>query len=291
MAEKLLTLIQDTTGDEIYPNVKEDNLPPSVRDLFQEVDYKQDKLTGIQMHAVNSGITQYKVSTYDGYADEIAKKQNKITASTISPFSITEDNTGIDLHKITLNANGQLEVGEPVTQIPSSSWIEGELDNKQDTLVSGVNIKTINGQSILGSGDLPVSGGGGQEQKKYRHIVSCNYILSGTSYATFQSIRMIIENNSPVQFDIQSLKDFFNKNYFYPAYGTGVIRADISNKNTILYAVGTASDTQYDCTLYVYSFPIKTETGTEGTTTYVYPVKNTVKAKIEKLNNDTVVEL
>jgi len=32
---------------------------------------------------------------------------------------------------------------------------------KQDTLVSATNIKTINGATILGSGDLVVSGGGG----------------------------------------------------------------------------------------------------------------------------------
>ena len=160
MAEKLLTLIQDTTGDEIYPNVKEDNLPPSVRDLFQEVDSKQDKLTDTQMYAVNSGITQYKVSTYDGYANEIAKKQNKITASTVNPFVFTEDGTGIDLYETRLESDGQLTRGSVVDQIPTSSWIEGELDNKQDTLVSGVNIKTINGQNILGSGDLPISGGG-----------------------------------------------------------------------------------------------------------------------------------
>lgn len=125
MAEKLLTLIQDTTGDEIYPNIKEDNIPPSVRDKLQEID----------------------------------GKQNQIIASTINPFSITVDNTGIDLHKITLNASGQLEVGEPVTQIPSDTYIQGELDNKQDTLVSGTNIKTLNGQSILGSGDLAIGGG------------------------------------------------------------------------------------------------------------------------------------
>lgn len=32
--------------------------------------------------------------------------------------------------------------------------------SKQDTLVSGTNIKTINGQSILGAGDITISGGG-----------------------------------------------------------------------------------------------------------------------------------
>lgn len=34
-------------------------------------------------------------------------------------------------------------------------------ETKQDTLVSGTNIKTINGTSLLGSGDITVSGGGG----------------------------------------------------------------------------------------------------------------------------------
>ncbi len=35
------------------------------------------------------------------------------------------------------------------------------LDAKQDTLVSGTNIKTVNSQSLLGSGDITISGGGG----------------------------------------------------------------------------------------------------------------------------------
>jgi hypothetical protein len=39
--------------------------------------------------------------------------------------------------------------------------LQSELDDKQDTLVSATNIKTINGNSVLGSGDLAISGGGG----------------------------------------------------------------------------------------------------------------------------------
>ena len=35
-----------------------------------------------------------------------------------------------------------------------------ELGNKQDNLVSGTNIKTVNGQSILGAGNIEISGGG-----------------------------------------------------------------------------------------------------------------------------------
>jgi len=61
--------------------------------------------------------------------------------------------------------------GADVTGIGSSSW-DGIKDkpasfppsshthpDKQDTLVSGVNIKTINTQSLLGGGDITISGG------------------------------------------------------------------------------------------------------------------------------------
>ena len=34
------------------------------------------------------------------------------------------------------------------------------LNNKQDKHISGTNIKTVNGTSILGSGDIEISGGG-----------------------------------------------------------------------------------------------------------------------------------
>jgi hypothetical protein len=43
----------------------------------------------------------------------------------------------------------------------TNSQYSGLATSKQDTLVSGTNIKTINGNSILGSGNLTISGGGG----------------------------------------------------------------------------------------------------------------------------------
>lgn len=36
-----------------------------------------------------------------------------------------------------------------------------EVKSKQDTLASGTNIKTINNQSILGTGNITISGAGG----------------------------------------------------------------------------------------------------------------------------------
>jgi hypothetical protein len=42
-----------------------------------------------------------------------------------------------------------------------------ELAQKQDTLVSGTNIKTINGTTILGSGDITISGGSSTTPMRY----------------------------------------------------------------------------------------------------------------------------
>jgi len=44
---------------------------------------------------------------------------------------------------------------------PVSTATQTSLNAKQDTLVSGTNIKTINNESLLGSGNITISGGGG----------------------------------------------------------------------------------------------------------------------------------
>lgn len=46
------------------------------------------------------------------------------------------------------------------TNKPISTATQTALDTKQATLVSGTSIKTINGNSLLGSGDIVISGGG-----------------------------------------------------------------------------------------------------------------------------------
>ena len=49
-----------------------------------------------------------------------------------------------------------------VETIPNKlAELETELNAKQDILVSGTNIKTINGTSLLGSGNITIEAGGG----------------------------------------------------------------------------------------------------------------------------------
>ena len=47
-----------------------------------------------------------------------------------------------------------------------------EVSAKQDTLVSGTNIKTINGNSILGAGNISIGGGGGGSLPTFRMSLS-----------------------------------------------------------------------------------------------------------------------
>ena len=72
------------------------------------------------------------------------------TTNTQDASSATKESLGLDLVDNTADINKPISI---LTQLA--------LDDKQDLLVSGQNIKTINNQSILGSGDVTIAGGGG----------------------------------------------------------------------------------------------------------------------------------
>lgn len=62
--------------------------------------------------------------------------------------------TGVKINGSTKNpSSGVVDLGTVITS-------HQDISGKQDKLVSGTNIKTINGESILGSGDIVISGGG-----------------------------------------------------------------------------------------------------------------------------------
>jgi hypothetical protein len=56
---------------------------------------------------------------------------------------------------------GTTDWGDIGGTLSNQTDLQSALDAKQDTLVSGTNIKTINDESILGSGNITISGGGG----------------------------------------------------------------------------------------------------------------------------------
>lgn len=56
------------------------------------------------------------------------------------------------------------------------------VNSKQDTLVSGTNIKTVNGNSLLGSGDITISGGSSTEKFP---LFTGNIIMTTGSHASY----------------------------------------------------------------------------------------------------------
>ena len=83
--------------------------------------------TELYMVTDDSGITFSDVTTALGYTPENAA--NKVT-------SVSASSTD--------------------TQYPSAKLVYDQLALKQDTLVSGTNIKTVNNNSILGSGNIDI---------------------------------------------------------------------------------------------------------------------------------------
>lgn len=87
-----------------------------------------------------------------------------------------------------------------------------ELNNKQDTLVSGENIKTINGNSILGSGDIVIEGGNGGGEHPIYYLFKETSSAGGASHLTHnKEIRSkVIANASSEEYPILILKDWYN---------------------------------------------------------------------------------
>lgn len=75
------------------------------------------------------------------------------TDDTTSTFEVTNGEGGADI--VTA-----WEQTLSDTKIPSEKLTKNTLDTKQATLVSGTNIKTINNNSILGSGNIDIQGTG-----------------------------------------------------------------------------------------------------------------------------------
>jgi len=68
----------------------------------------------------------------------------------------------------------------------TETYVNNKTSGKQDTLVSGQNIKTVNGTSLLGSGNIVISGSGIQEQADWNESNSTNvtYIKNKPTLST-----------------------------------------------------------------------------------------------------------
>ena len=76
--------------------------------------------------------------------------------------AVTLDKTDVGLGSVpNIDATQPGNIGQDSTHRWATDAEKGYWNAKQETLVSGTTIKTVNGNSLLGAGDLVIAGGGG----------------------------------------------------------------------------------------------------------------------------------
>ena len=141
---------------------------------------------------VNSGEVETQI-TGKGYLTGYTETDPVFQASAAS--GITEQNI--------TNWNNKLDSSALTpyyTSAQTDTAISNATSGKQDTLVSGTNIKTINNQSLLGSGNIQIQGGsGGSSYTAGNNIDITNDVISVTGLATINGSAITEGGNIEIQ--------------------------------------------------------------------------------------------
>ena len=115
---------------------------------------KQASLSTAQLNAANSGITSAKVTTYDGYAGQIATKAN-LSALDGKQDALTAG-SHINITNDTISATGYVHSENPVTTTSSTATVTGSMIANgtitADKLATGATLKLTLSTTDIGEG-------------------------------------------------------------------------------------------------------------------------------------------
>lgn len=148
-----------------------------------------------------------------------------------------------------------------------------DLSTKQDTLVSGTNIKTINGSSVLGSGDLTINTGG-------------NY-TAGEGISISGSGEISVTNPVP------------NSLRLYTYSISGKTKTQIESDDIFKELCYQIASSHYECILYLYNGgnsdeldnSIKNTLGAYHKTSYTTGSDGTITAIFTQMNNSASFDI
>lgn len=167
----------------------------NVQTVANDADTKVDALT-TRVEGVETAM--------DGKQDLLVSGTN---IKTINNQSILgEGNIEISDYYTKTEADGKFAtITEINEQSADISALQTDMLTKQPTLVSGTNIKTINGESVLGEGNLVIEGGGIDLSNYYTKTevdtkldTKQNTLVSGTNIKTVNSQSILGEGNIEV---------------------------------------------------------------------------------------------
>lgn len=126
------------------------------------INYAKDKETISLKNSNNEIVTFTSDKKLDNYVTVSDFDKNELIVSAALNNLEESKADKDDLTDLINNVYTKEEIDNDHLVISSSlNDLNTRLNTKQDTLVSGINIKTINNQSILGSGNITLEGGSG----------------------------------------------------------------------------------------------------------------------------------
>jgi len=114
-----------------------------------------------------SGITSQDITNWNA----------KLDSSALNPYYTSAQTDTAISNAVSVKADSS-RVDE-IEEVTASALVELH-STKQDILVSGTNIKTINNQSLLGSGNIEIQGGSGSDYSAGANIDITNNVISVT---------------------------------------------------------------------------------------------------------------
>lgn len=159
--------------------------------------------------SVNSITTLNNLSITKSQVSDFGTYENPLTFT----FPLSRSSNTISFNGLGTTTNsglsqGFLYVGSGgLFQTVSSSTA---LASKQDTLVSGTNIKTINGSSVLGSGDLVVGGGYSYLYQLLDTTISTTTASSTGAMLVYSTSTNKWISKNPMQIDVRDFGANFN---------------------------------------------------------------------------------
>ena len=181
---------------------------------------KQANLNSDQLAAVNSGVTEAVVA-------QVGTNTGAIT--TINSSAVM--NSGITSDLVTTYNTHVANTNIHVTSDQKTAWT-----NKQDALVSGTNIKTINNTSILGSGNIDTNPFPTQTGNSGKFLSTNGTTVSWESVDAFptqtgNSGKVLKTDGSDVSWDVIG-----NSGDVIP-FGTSSSAADATQKNVTISSI------------------------------------------------------
>ena len=192
--------------DSVQSVIKEGLYSLSTDDVYTIVGSKANSTDKIKGLIIVNNIPYNFTGSTSSDVEGVTELEGIVTFDLGTPFSIslvdrdtdkinelfiesfTNDGEESPLNNVTITHNPAIGVNKIdyiaslYTEFVHEKYtLVADLDGKQDTLVSGTNIKTINNQSLLGSGNIAIQGGSGATvtevtQDEYNALVTAGTI-------------------------------------------------------------------------------------------------------------------